>query len=90
MLVIIYHQWNTEIEIKNWYKAWHRAHTCNPSYQGGGDQEDHGSRPAWAKSSQDPISTNKKWGIVMHACHPSMWESEDHSSGHKHKTLSQK
>jgi hypothetical protein len=26
------------------------AHTCNPSYLGGRDQEDRGSRPAWAKS----------------------------------------
>jgi hypothetical protein len=29
------------------------AHTCNPSYSGGRDQEDHGSKPAQAKSSQD-------------------------------------
>jgi hypothetical protein len=27
------------------------AHTCNPSYSGGRDQEDCGSKPAWAKSS---------------------------------------
>jgi hypothetical protein len=25
------------------------AHTCNPSYSGGRDQEDHGSKPAQAK-----------------------------------------
>jgi hypothetical protein len=25
------------------------AHTCNPSYLGGGDQEDQGSKPAWAR-----------------------------------------
>jgi hypothetical protein len=31
------------------------AHTCNPSYSGGRDQEDHGLKPAWASSSQDPI-----------------------------------
>jgi hypothetical protein len=24
------------------------AHTCNPGYSGGGDQEDHGSKPASA------------------------------------------
>jgi hypothetical protein len=24
------------------------AHTCNPSYSGGTDQEDQGSKPAWA------------------------------------------
>jgi hypothetical protein len=34
------------------------AHTCNPSYSGGGDQEDQGSRPAQAKSCQDLISSN--------------------------------
>jgi hypothetical protein len=31
------------------------AHACNPSYSGGRDQEDHSSRPAWAKSWRDPI-----------------------------------
>jgi hypothetical protein len=31
------------------------AHTCNPSYSGGRDQEDHGLKPAQANSSQDPI-----------------------------------
>jgi hypothetical protein len=29
------------------------AHTCNPSYSGGRDQEDHSSKPAIG--SQDPI-----------------------------------
>jgi hypothetical protein len=32
------------------------AHTCNPSYSGGRDQEDGGS--AQAKSSRDTISKN--------------------------------
>jgi hypothetical protein len=32
------------------------AHTCNPSYSGGRDQEDHGSKPARANSSGDPTS----------------------------------
>jgi hypothetical protein len=27
------------------------AHACNPSYSGGRDQEDGGSKPAWANSS---------------------------------------
>jgi hypothetical protein len=31
------------------------AHTSNPSYSGGRDQEDHGWKPAWANHSQDPI-----------------------------------
>jgi hypothetical protein len=30
--------------------------TCNPSHSGGRDQEDHGSKSAWANSSQVPIS----------------------------------
>jgi hypothetical protein len=33
-------------------------HTCNPSYSGGRDQEDHSSKPAWANSSRDPILKN--------------------------------
>jgi hypothetical protein len=32
------------------------AHTCNPRYSGGRDKEDQGLKPAWANSSQDPIS----------------------------------
>jgi hypothetical protein len=28
------------------------AHTCNPSYSGGTDQEDHCSKPAYANSSK--------------------------------------
>jgi hypothetical protein len=32
------------------------AYDCNPSYLGGRDQENHGTRPARANSSQDPIS----------------------------------
>jgi hypothetical protein len=31
------------------------AHVCNPSYSGSRDQEDPGSKPAWANSWQDPI-----------------------------------
>jgi hypothetical protein len=38
------------------------AHACNPSYSEGRDQEDCGSKPAWANNSQDPIlkKTNHK------------------------------
>jgi hypothetical protein len=32
------------------------AHACNPSYSGGRDQEDHGSKSAQANSSWDSIS----------------------------------
>jgi ribosomal protein S19E (S16A) len=42
---------------------------CNPSYSGGSDQEDRGSKPAWASSSPDPIlkktlQKKKKKGLV--------------------------
>jgi hypothetical protein len=30
------------------------AHACNPSYSGDRNQEDHGSKPAQANSSQEP------------------------------------
>jgi hypothetical protein len=30
------------------------AHTCNPSYSGGRDQEDHGSKTAQGNSPRDP------------------------------------
>jgi hypothetical protein len=30
------------------------SHACNPSNSGNRFQEDHGSKPAWAKSLQDP------------------------------------
>jgi hypothetical protein len=34
------------------------AHTCNPSYSGGRDQEDCGLKSSWANSSRNPISKN--------------------------------
>jgi hypothetical protein len=45
------------------------AHSCNPSYSGGRDQEDHGSKPAQANSLQDPISKtfhkNRAGGVAQ-------------------------
>jgi hypothetical protein len=43
------------------------AHAYNPSYLGGWDQEDYGSRPAQVNSSQDPIFkiTRVKWTAGM-------------------------
>jgi hypothetical protein len=42
------------------------AHAYNPSYSGGRDQEDHGSKPIWANSSRDPTSKKPftKIGLV--------------------------
>jgi hypothetical protein len=40
------------------------AYTCNPSYLGGRDQENHSSKPAQANSLCDPILKNlitKNW-----------------------------
>jgi hypothetical protein len=34
------------------------AHTCNPNYSGGRDQEDCGLKTAWENSSPDPILKN--------------------------------
>jgi hypothetical protein len=45
------------------------AHTCNPSYSGGRDQEDYSSKPAWANSLRDPISkipiTKRAGGVAQ-------------------------
>jgi hypothetical protein len=41
------------------------AHICNPSYSGGRDQEDCGSKPGQANNWRDPVSkqsiTEKGW-----------------------------
>jgi hypothetical protein len=36
---------------KTYILATEVAHFCNPTYLGGWDREDQGSRPAWANSS---------------------------------------
>jgi hypothetical protein len=46
------------------------AHTCNPSYSGSKDQEDQGSKPAWANSSarpylEKPHYKNRTGGVVQ-------------------------
>jgi hypothetical protein len=42
------------------------VHTCNPSYSGGRDQEDRGSKPARANSSHETLSrkTQHKKGLL--------------------------
>jgi hypothetical protein len=46
--------------------------TCNLSYSGGRDEDNSGQRPVLAKKkfSRDPISTNKKMGVVSWGCFP--------------------
>jgi hypothetical protein len=56
------------------------AHTCNPTYSGGRDQEDCGSKPAQANRSQDPIlkkTPHKKDDEVAYVVEhlPSKYES---------------
>jgi hypothetical protein len=46
------------------------AHAYDPSYSGGRDQEDHGSKPAWANSLWDPIlkkpiTKNRAGGVAQ-------------------------
>jgi hypothetical protein len=42
---------------QDWQLGWVPiAHTCNPSYSGGREQEDHGLKPTQAKSLRDPVS----------------------------------
>jgi hypothetical protein len=55
-----------------WLPSWVLvAHAYNPSYLGGWDWEDCRSRPAWAKPSQDPISTNS-WVLWYVSVIPTM------------------
>jgi hypothetical protein len=49
------------------------AHAYNPSYSGGRDEEDLGSKPPLANNSQDPISKNpsqKRADGVAQGCRP--------------------
>jgi hypothetical protein len=45
------------------------AHACNPSYSGGRDQKNHGSKPTRANSFGDPISktsnTKRAGGVAQ-------------------------
>jgi hypothetical protein len=54
------------------------AHTCNPSYSGDRDWEDHGSLPTWTESSWDPIWTN---GCLWWACLSSQLHEEAQIGG---------
>jgi hypothetical protein len=77
----------------SWAK--HRAPVCNPSYSGSRDQEDHGSRPVWARKFTRP-HLNKELGMVVCACHPGYPGSINRNipglrwAGHKSETLYKK
>jgi hypothetical protein len=47
--------------LRYWSEPGAVTHVYNTTYSGGRDWEDLGSRPAWAKHSQDPVSVNKSW-----------------------------
>jgi hypothetical protein len=49
-----------EFKLKSRYSQVPVAHTCNPSYSRGRDQEDPGSKSTWANSSWDSVSKKKK------------------------------
>jgi hypothetical protein len=74
------------------------AHGYNHNYLRGKDLEGCGSRPAWAKSLQDPISTSKKTGVWWHMLiSPARQEAVGRRIkvlgwplGKKHKTLPEK
>jgi hypothetical protein len=58
LLVVFWKKENIEeakMNVKNKEALGASDSWCNPSYSGGRDQEDQGSRPAWTNSSQDPI-----------------------------------
>jgi hypothetical protein len=48
------------------------VHVYNPSYKGGRNWEDGGSRPAWAKKKENVSKTpsQQKLGVVVCACVP--------------------
>jgi hypothetical protein len=54
---------------KNSFSHWTLvAHTCNPSYSGGRDQEVRDSKPSQANSSRDPIvkkTLHKRGGVAQ-------------------------
>jgi hypothetical protein len=63
------------------------AHTCNPNYSGGRDQEDCSSKPAQENSSQDPISKKtyhkKRAGGVAQSIGPE-FKPQYHTHTHTH------
>jgi hypothetical protein len=58
-----------ELAIRTYHCQGPVAHACNPSYSGGRDQEDRGSKPAGTNSSQDLVlkkpNTKKAGGVAQ-------------------------
>jgi hypothetical protein len=50
--------------------SWHGVHICNPSYSGGGDQEDHTLRSG-QNVYETPSNSMKKLGMMVCICHSS-------------------
>jgi hypothetical protein len=67
------------------------ACTCNPSYLGDLDQEEHSLRPAWVNSLQDHISkiTRAKWtGGVAQVIESLLCKNEFKSQSYTKKEMS--
>jgi hypothetical protein len=71
-----------------WYEAQVPvAHLCNPSYSGGRDQEDWGSKPTQANSLWDPIlknSSQKRGWRSSSRCGPWVQAPLPHTHTHTH------
>jgi hypothetical protein len=79
----------TAIKHKNrgWWALVPQA--CNPSYKGGRDQEDQGSKPARENSSRDPISKKPftKIGLVEWLKVKVLSSSPSTTHTHTHKRI---
>jgi hypothetical protein len=51
------------------------AHTCNPNYSEAEIRRIEGSRPAWAKSSQEQYSSEKTGHGGVHLLSQLLWEA---------------
>jgi hypothetical protein len=81
-------KWNIK---HRWKSGVWEAHTCYPNYLGGWDQEDHGSRSAWANNSQRPHLQNNHskmdWQCTSCGREPAMqvWSPEFKLQSHQLK-----
>jgi hypothetical protein len=66
------------------------AYACNPSYSGGRDQEDHGSKPAWQivyKTLSRKYPSQKRAGGVAQSVGPE-FKTQYHKKKKKTKEIS--